>query len=272
MDFEEDDEFGDQSELDTAIDLVERMEVMLIATAKKFNEPYQPNRREYTAMHRQLKTILQRHGVRNPFPWSQVDEGVAAAKTHSATYAGRTAFLHDRAEQTIMALRHRISDRASGDLAAATQAFVDAADDSVDITAVRARLRRIEAALPVDPVSALSEAKNLVEVVAKTILAELEVPTKSSWDLGELAKQTAAALGVDRKSATDLHHQDIAAIMKRLQGLVHELGSLRNHAGDGHGELELPEGIDLRHGRLAMRCAIAWSAFMLDTLHDQSVD
>ncbi|MGH3755183.1 MAG: abortive infection family protein [Pseudonocardiaceae bacterium] len=45
--------------------------------------------------------------------------------------------------------------------------------------------------------------------------------------------------------------------------------SPENSVGDGHGAADLPVGLDLRHGRLAVRSAIAWCGFMLDTLHDQ---
>lgn len=37
----------------------------------------------------------------------------------------------------------------------------------------------------------------------------------------------------------------------------------------GHGAAELPQNLNLRHGRLAVRSAIAWCGFMLDTLHDR---
>lgn len=50
---------------------------------------------------------------------------------------------------------------------------------------------------------------------------------------------------------------------------MNSIGELRNRAGADHGPAELPVGLDLRYGRLAMRSAIAWSGFMLDTLHDR---
>lgn len=77
------------------------------------------------------------------------------------------------------------------------------------------------------------------------------------------------ALGIDYKSTVG-HDAEIAKVMQRLNGLTAELANLRNRAGDGHGMSIPPAGLQLRHGRLAVRAAIAWCAFMLDTLHDQA--
>jgi hypothetical protein len=48
------------------------------------------------------------------------------------------------------------------------------------------------------------------------------------------------------------------------------VGELRNEAGDGHGPLAPPTGLELRHGRLAARVAVAWCAFVLETLEEQA--
>lgn len=267
--FEDDDEAARDADLETAIELVQSMRATLIATATAFNSPYKPDRRAFTRQQRELAGILRRHAIRNLFPWAEVDEGVVASRVDSTRYADIRAFFNERAEKMISELEHRVADQASGDLASATAALVDDTAESADLAAVRDRVRRIEKALPIDPISALSEAKNLLEVVAKTVLAELGEAVVSDRDLGKLTNQAAAALGVDRRSAAAQHHQDVAAIMQRLQSLVLALGDLRNHAGNGHGDLDLPEGVGLPHGRLAVRAAITWSAFMLDILHER---
>src|SRR5439155_6665581 len=103
-------------------------------------------------------------GIREPFPWPTLDEGVAAAKAEYSgrgSFAARREFFGQRAERVNELLRTRIADHAAGNVAAA-------------------------------------------------------------------------------------------------------VADLRNRAGDAHALANPPTGLDLRHGRLAVRTAIAWSAFMLD--------
>ncbi|WP_399345168.1 abortive infection family protein [Umezawaea sp. Da 62-37] len=83
-----------------------------------------------------------------------------------------------------------------------------------------------------------------------------------------LTNQAAQVLGVDRNSVAG-YDKEVAALLQKLHSVVNSIGELRNRAGADHGPAELPVGLDLRYGRLAMRSAIAWSGFMLDTLHDR---
>jgi hypothetical protein len=62
--------------------------------------------------------------------------------------------------------------------------------------------------------------------------------------------------------------REAAKIVSRVAGIVDDVTNFRNHAGDGHGGAALPEGLDARHGRLAVRAAITWCGFMLDTFAD----
>jgi len=140
--------------------------------------------------------------------------------------------------------------------------------DPEDIASLRRELGRIEAALPTDPSAAISKAKTLMEIVAKRVVIESGDEIATDRNFAALTSQAAQVLGVDRNSATGYNKQ-IATLLQKLHSVVNEIGELRNSVGDGHGAAELPVGLDLRHGRLAVRSAIAWCGFMLDTLHDQ---
>lgn len=138
-----------------------------------------------------------------------------------------------------------------------------------DPAAVRAELVRIEASLPSDPATAIGKAKNLIEATAKAVLVELDHPYNEKDDINKHVYAAMLALGIIYKAMAG-HDAEVAKIMQRLNGLTVDIANLRNRTGDGHGMSSPPEGLHLRHGRLAVRAAIAWCAFMLDTLHDQA--
>jgi hypothetical protein len=76
------------------------------------------------------------------------------------------------------------------------------------------------------------------------------------------------ALGVAPKQATGTGTEAVLRLGGRLVSIPQDLSQLRNQVGDGHGALSSPMDVELRHGRLAVRAAIAWCAFMLETLDE----
>ncbi|PPJ36333.1 hypothetical protein C5E45_19965 [Nocardia nova] len=169
-------------------------------------------------------------------------------------------------------IRSRLNDTAAGDIAAAVSHLDAIAGGTVpDAAAITLELRRIEIALPNDPSAAIGKAKNVVEATAKAVLSDLGQPYSSSGDVPGLVSTAMKALDIDNDSVAE-HDRALAKLMTQLSGLAQLLAIYRNKAGDGHAYEELPAGLDLRHGRLAVRAAIAWAAFMLDTLHDRHAD
>ncbi|MFC0438012.1 abortive infection family protein [Kutzneria buriramensis] len=131
---------------------------------------------------------------------------------------------------------------------------LDAAAEDVlgDTASIRAELARIEANLLRDPGAAIGKAKNLVEATAKAVLIELGKPYNDKDDVNDHVRDAMVALGIDRKSVA-AHDVDMANVMGRLNSLTITLSDLHNHAGDGHGLSSPAAGLDLRHGRLAVR-------------------
>jgi hypothetical protein len=107
-----------------------------------------------------------------------------------------------------------------------------------------------------------------MEVVAKRVIIENGAEIETDRSVSALTNQAAQVLGVDRKSVVG-YDTEVATLLQKLHSVVNSIGELRNSVGADHGPAELPAGLDLRYGRLAMRSAIAWSGFMLDTLHDR---
>ncbi|MFD5827584.1 abortive infection family protein [Lentzea sp. NPDC060358] len=255
-----------------AQELVLNVRAILIAGTTRSMTDAPPEKARYRQQHRALTKVLTPFGIRNPFPWRTLDVALAAAKAeHSGTgsHALRTGYFKEYAQKALAPLEARIADRDSGNISAAVQELRSAVDNTVtDASSLRLELGRIEAALPADPGAAISRAKNLIEAVAKRVILDCGATVNSDRNISALTTQAAEALGVDRRSVMG-YDRDVAILMDKLHGYVIAISDMRNAVGDGHGAADLPQNLDLRHGRLAVRSAIAWCGFMLDTLHDR---
>ncbi|HEU5026827.1 MAG TPA: abortive infection family protein [Spirillospora sp.] len=160
----------------------------------------------------------------------------------------------------------------AGDPMAAIRALADSAGrELADASAIRAELTRLERNLGADPSQDIGAAKRLIESTAKVVLARRAIPIKANPHMPELVEK--AMKSVDAWSETKPPH--VQAMMTSLKELALSVNALRNKAGDGHGGITAVTGIDDRDGRLAVRAAIAWSAYLLDALGDlaaQSAD
>ncbi|WP_216914115.1 abortive infection family protein [Nocardia noduli] len=257
-------------QLAEAHELIDMLLGTLIDAANPADMKSRGNSAEYARNNQKLNKILTPLKISPPFPWSTLGEAVSAAKArHSGrgSHAPRRLFFLERADRAKQALDARLSDESAGDVSAAIADFGDAAGGLVaDPAAIRGELARMEASLRGDPGAAIGKAKNLIEATAKAVLTEHGVPFDPTIDFNSVVNTSMKVLRIDAASLTGYERE----AMQRLTGLAFALRNLRNEAGDGHGPERPPEGLALRHGRLAVRAAIAWSAFMLDTLHDRS--
>jgi hypothetical protein len=153
----------------------------------------------------------------------------------------------------------------AGDPMAAIRSLADTAGRVLaDASAIRAELTRLERNLGADPSQDIGAAKRLIESTAKIVIVRTG---------GALAKRPAmdklipeAMDRVDALAATK--HGDIRAMVEHLRAAALKVNALRNKAGDGHGGVTAVTGIDDRDGRLAVRVAIAWCAYVLDCFGD----
>jgi len=146
-------------------------------------------------------------------------------------------------------------------------ALIDVPTES-DVRLHMSRLARLEQ----EPEEMIGAAKELVEATVKHVLLELDSEVPENEDLPALTKKALTKLG--------LHPTVIAPtakgaeIMKRiLEGQARTapgLAELRNLGyGTGHGQGRRVKGLKRRHAELAARSAITFTAFVLDTLHDE---
>jgi Abortive infection C-terminus len=130
-----------------------------------------------------------------------------------------------------------------------------------------ARLERLEQ----EPEEMIGAAKELVEATIKHVLLETgeEIPENS--DIPALNKRALARLKI--------HPEAIAPTTKGAEVMVRILGGLAQTAaglaelrnlgyGTGHGQSRRIAGLKRRHAEFAARSAIAYVAFVLDTLGD----
>lgn len=103
--------------------------------------------------------------------------------------------------------------------------------------------------LEVDPASAITAARTLLETLLKTIISERGVVPDDSGELGRLLRQAQDCLNFDRRDNQAVH-QVISGFTNVVQGLA----ALSNEAGDRHG---LVQGQSIDDPGLAQLCVHA---------------
>jgi hypothetical protein len=129
------------------------------------------------------------------------------------------------------------------------------------------QITRIEASVDADPALAIGTAKELIETVCKSILAERDVPGAEEWDVPRLVKETTKLLqltpeGIDKavKGA-----DSIRRILGSLGSIAGGLAELRNLYGTGHGKSAAARGLGARHAHLAVGAATTLVVFLYET-------
>ncbi|WP_206664079.1 abortive infection family protein [Thermomonospora catenispora] len=133
-----------------------------------------------------------------------------------------------------------------------------------DASALRVELARLERGLDEDPGRDIGTAKRLVESTAKIVLTrcgeKYDKNASVPWLVDRAMDQLDLTAAGKPKAQSEL--------LEHLTGLAKKVNTMRNQAGDGHGQATAVSGIDSRDSRLVVRAAIAWCAYLLDTLSD----
>lgn len=132
-------------------------------------------------------------------------------------------------------------------------------------------LQRMLDALEDDPEQALGSAKELLESVCKTILAERGALPESSVDLPDLVKLVRGQLELVPASADDATRgrEIVRRVVSSMSSIIQGLGELRGLYGTGHGRNGGSEGLALRHARLAAGSAAALASFLWESHKEQ---
>jgi hypothetical protein len=133
------------------------------------------------------------------------------------------------------------------------------------------QIRRIEQAIDTDPALAVGTAKELVEAVCKTILAERGKPVDGTPDFPALTKMTALELRLvpDSVPKAAKGAETIRRLLGNLGTVAQGLAELRNLYGTGHGKHGATQPIKPRHARLAVGAAATLATFLYET-HKES--
>jgi len=135
---------------------------------------------------------------------------------------------------------------------------------------IRLHLRRLER-MDQEPEELIGAAKDLVEATAKYVLLTLNVSFDRNADVAALSKMALASLALHRDviAPTVKGAEPMKRILGGLSQIPAGLAELRNLGyGVGHGQGRRIAGLQQRHAEFAARSAIAYVAFVLDTLDD----
>jgi hypothetical protein len=255
-----------------ALQLLDRLVGMVVSHVNPDSMNYRGSEPRYRQVRRELDSQLQQLGLRSPFPWDTLAEAKGVLKTYASqggSHAARRGRVEELATSLRSQLQHRLDDDAAGDVNSAVAGLGALAEGVLaDVSAIRQELARIERSVGVDPGQAIGRAKNLVEATAKAVLADRSVEFGRGDSMPQLAARAMEALGVNRRPLPGVEVDVAHRLAGRLGSIAEELARLRDRVGDGHGGLTEPTNVELRHGRLAVRAALAWCAFVLETMEE----
>lgn len=139
-------------------------------------------------------------------------------------------------------------------------------------TYIARQITRMESSIASDPDLAIGTAKELVETVCRTILAQRSIEAPVTLELAQLVKLTAKEL---KLTPSDIADEEAASdSMRRLLGnlgtITQSLAELRNRFGTGHGKAADSRGLQPRHAKLAVGAASTLVLFLHETSQAQS--
>ncbi len=114
---------------------------------------------------------------------------------------------------------------------------------------------------------AIGTAKELIETVCKTILAENGIKFDSVEKIQDLTKKTLKCLNLlpesvpERSKGSDI----IKDLLRSMGSIGKNMCELRNLYGTGHGQQGTRQGLQLRHARLAVGASSTFAMFLIET-------
>lgn len=137
-----------------------------------------------------------------------------------------------------------------------------------DVTELSQQIARISRSIPDDPGLAVGSAKDLLETVMKTVLADYGCSTDSD-DIPALLKRVQKLLGLDPKAAVTIAGSKLLCrTLNNLGQVVIGVDQLRNLVGTGHRRSRGPQ-IDPVHARLAVNAAATIAIYLLEIWQSQ---
>ena len=134
---------------------------------------------------------------------------------------------------------------------------------------IRLHLDRLER-LDQEPEEMIGAAKELIEATAKYVMLSLNIPIDPNADVAGLSKDALSQLSLRPQSLapTSKGVESMKRVLGGLGQIAAGMAELRNLYGTGHGRGQRVKGLQPRHAEFAARAAVAYAAFVLDTLAD----
>jgi Abortive infection C-terminus len=227
------------------------------------------DQRSYLRVRHQLNQLLSRAKIKTPFRWNTLDTWTAYTKTTYRTYEDRRNHALTIVDEVRAALQKLLQEAERGNLSSELDELDKIAGELLDNpSGIRVELARLPGLLHTDLHAAVGKAKNLVEATAKAVLAT-RGQKAPEYDFSKTVTAALRALDLDPDPRGMSPEAQAMRLLKDLTGYV---GTLRNNFGDGHGAVQAHTAVEPRHARLAVRAALTWCHFALETLHEQTID
>jgi hypothetical protein len=128
------------------------------------------------------------------------------------------------------------------------------------------QVRRLLEAVEKDPELAIGTAKEFLETLCKTILAERSVVPPKNEDLPALVRATIKSLTIlpPGLAAPAQSEKTLTVLLNNLGSIGQQLAEIRNQFGTGHGRPIQHIGLLRRHAKLAVGAATTLAVFLYE--------
>jgi hypothetical protein len=136
---------------------------------------------------------------------------------------------------------------------------------------IHCQVTRMTSAVESDPELAIGTAKELIETVCQTILAERGKPVTDKPELLPLVRRTLEELKLIPEGVADEDKgaRSIKSLLGNLAAMSQSMAELRNLYGTGHGKRSGRKGLAPRHARLIVGAATTLVVFLYDTHNER---
>jgi hypothetical protein len=128
------------------------------------------------------------------------------------------------------------------------------------------QVRRLQEAADADAELAIGTAKEFLETICKTILAERGTPAGKNDDLPGIVRAAIRSVEVvpPELAGQPQLEKSVTVLLNNLGSIGHQLAELRNQYGTGHGRSTDHIGLPVRHAKLAIGAAAALAVFLYE--------
>jgi len=132
---------------------------------------------------------------------------------------------------------------------------------------VNSKINLMNENVRIDTDLAIGTAKELIEIVCKSILKHNGLTNDPNWNLGKLLKETTNTLDLKPKFVENQVQAEtsIRQIIGGMSSIIQGIGELRNSYGSGHGKDADFKGLEPKYAKLIVGIVAELSIFYLAT-------